>query len=190
MIAESIIKAIANEVYKLGFVSTSGAMIREIRTENGYRPSALIAPFDNPELQNIGPSENDSCVTMFAVGATQVTRQDTNTMRLRNRCRLIGWLNFNRLAIPDNADAELSVIRAVRNLRISVQEDSPVRMVDISLELSTPEAQEISRYGWDDIGYQFNAYPYQFFSHEFSIDYVVASRECCGGEIQIAASKC
>ena len=97
MIIESIIQALSQRVYDLGFVSKVGGLAREIMVSaagvNRRVVTAAIAPFSDNRVFELSPDGKESGIAFFIAGPTRVIRQDVYTMTLENELVLYGWLN-------------------------------------------------------------------------------------------------
>ena len=191
-IIEAIIKAMANQVLNLGFVSKSGGMLQETTIVSGggniVRTAAQIAPFVDGKIVDISPDKKETVITFFSAGATRVVRQDTYLMLCENEIVLTGWINGNRTGTTDQADPEMQILTALRNARLDPTSGGALRSLDIEFAGSDSEVQ-VSRWGWDKPEFQYGAAPHRFFQQRFRASYML-SRGCSTQSVVIMNPAC
>lgn len=191
MILESIIQALAQKVYDLGFISKSGGIARELMVSaagtNRKIVTAYVAPFSDNRAAELSPDRLTSGLTFFTVGPTRVSRQDVYTMTLENDVVLNGWINGDLVKGDATTDPELLIVGQLRKANFTTDEGHPVRRIEI--DYNGGLVADFSRYGWDETVFQYGAYPHRLFQHQFKITYIV-STGCSTASVTVAGAVC
>lgn len=193
MIIEAIITELATRIGQTGFISQSGGMAQEVkRTVNGALKidlQAHVYPFVTGKAVNISPDAKESGIAFWSVGPTRIVNQNAWVSSWENDVILTGWINGNRIASGQCADAEFAVIQAVKGSRFVPGEGSPLRAVTIDFTGDNQGQAVGSRYGWDDAQFQYGAAPYRLFEHRFRLTYFVGNG-CCTAPVEVLQPAC
>lgn len=191
MIIESIIQALSQRVYDLGFVSKVGGLAREIMVSaagvNRRIVTAAIAPFSDNRAFELSPDRKESGVAFFIAGPTRVIRQDVYTMTLENELVLYGWLNGDLVKGDQTTDPELLILSKIRKANFATEEGHPVRRIEV--DYVGGQEPDFARFGWDDTIFQYGAFPHRLFRHQFRCSYVV-STGCSTASVTVAGAVC
>ena len=174
MIIPEIIKDLATRIANLGFVSLSGGVVSDLKNGDKISPFGQVYPFTNgPKF--FSPDANQTAITFFKVGPTSERNSNTYISQWENEIKLIGWINGKRINDAECLDAQMQILQAVRQARLTPSDGSPLRTVDITFS-GDNEGQPIGQeYGWNDVSFQYGIYPYRLFELRFKLIYNVAS---------------
>jgi len=190
MVAEKITQALAEKIHALGFISRCGAMVQEIRRDNGSIPSAIVVPFtgqNKPVM--MAPDHKETGVSWFEVSASRVLRQTTNTMMLQNEWRLVMWLNGTRIAYDSLQNAEISAMQAVVKAKFQIDDTTPLRGVTVKYMGNEGDGPAIlSRWAFDEPENLLTLPPYRVAAHRFQITYIMATN--CAPQVATTAAAC
>lgn len=188
MMVHQIIQELATRIEQLGFVSQSGAIAHDLLSNTKLTPAALVSPlFDKPVF--VSPDAKESAITFFQVGPTRAINQDTWLTSWENEITLIGWINGKRISEAACNDALMQIIRVVNRARISIDEGSPVRAINIDFTGDNTGQPVGEKYGWNEAQYQYGKPPYRLFELKFRLAYFVAAG-CCINPVDVLQPAC
>lgn len=186
MVVEEIVRAIAQSIQGLGFLSRVGGLAVAVPTGGGKLPAALLAPFADQKLRHLAPDDQETGVAWFEASTTRVLKNGETFMVCQNDVRLVLWLNWRRLLAENLIAAEVAAINAVK--RTAVASDL---IGACEIEYSGDDAQgpdALAKWAFDEEANGLALPPYRAVSHRFTITYTMAYG--CGAGVATVVPTC